>query len=159
MSRSGSWEELAAAAPELAARGRERLEATGVAMLGTIRADGSPRISPVEPHLHGGELLFAAMRWSAKAHDLRRDPRCVLHTAVVGPDAGEDELKLYGRAALAADRGTEGWWTERPPGAADVYRLEIEQAVLVSWETEAGTMTVGAWSADGGYRERRRSYP
>jgi len=39
-------------APELARLGRARLDATRLAMLGTLRRDGSPRISPVEPASH-----------------------------------------------------------------------------------------------------------
>jgi hypothetical protein len=41
-----SWGELEAAAPEIAGLGRERLEHVGVALLGTLRADGWPRIGP-----------------------------------------------------------------------------------------------------------------
>lgn len=68
-----------------------------MALLGTIRTDGSPRISPVEPYLTQGHLLFGAMVWSLKTRDLLRDPRCVLHGAITAPDAGEAEVKLYGR--------------------------------------------------------------
>ena len=78
------------------------LDATRVALLGTLRRDGSPRISPIEPYLAGGQLLIGAMAWSQKVADLRRDPRYVLHSAVTGPDSGEGELKLYGQAAEAA---------------------------------------------------------
>ena len=55
-------------------------------MLGTVRPDGSPRISPVEPYLVGGQLLIGAMAWSRKSADLHRDPRYVLHSVVTGPD-------------------------------------------------------------------------
>lgn len=68
------------------------LDATGVALLGTLRLDGSPRISPIEPYLADGQLLIGAMAWSQKAADLRRDPRHVLHSAVTGPHNGEGEL-------------------------------------------------------------------
>jgi hypothetical protein len=81
------WAEFEGAAPEIARLGRERFVRAGVALLGTLRRDGSPRISPVEPHFVSGHLLFAAMSWSVKARDLARDPRCVLHSAVSDPDA------------------------------------------------------------------------
>jgi predicted pyridoxine 5'-phosphate oxidase superfamily flavin-nucleotide-binding protein len=64
-----------------------RLNAARLALLGTLRHDGSPRISPVEPVIVGGQLLIGAMAWSAKAGDLRRDPRYVLRSAVTGPDS------------------------------------------------------------------------
>src|SRR5262249_57035990 len=90
------WRELTQGAPELARLGLARLHAVGLVMLGTLRRDGSPRISPVEPCITGGRLLVGAMTWSGKAADLRRDPRDVLHSVVSGPDSREGELKLYG---------------------------------------------------------------
>src|SRR5215472_18661367 len=95
------WLDLEQGAPEIARLGMARLNAARVAMLGTLRPDGSPRISPIEPYLVSGSLLAGAMTWSGKAADLRRDPRYVLHSAVTGPDSGEGELKLRGFAAEA----------------------------------------------------------
>ncbi len=43
-----SWAEFARQAPELAAFGEARFR-SGVAYLGTLRADGSPRVHPVTP--------------------------------------------------------------------------------------------------------------
>jgi Pyridoxamine 5'-phosphate oxidase len=158
-----SWRELESGAPEIARLGKERLDHTRVALLGTVRKDGSPRISPVEPFFTDGHLLFGAMSWSLKTRDLRRDPRCVLHSAITGPDLGEGELKLYGRATdadedLRACSG-EGWWLEHPPEAAAVFALTIEHATFISWETEQGEMTVRRWSPEHGYTETRRNYP
>jgi hypothetical protein len=157
------WRDLEAAAPEIARLGRERLEGARVALLGTVRADGSPRISPVEPYLWQGHLLFGVMPWSAKRRDLARDPRCVLHSAVTGPDSGEGELKLDGRAVEAGDdlrTGCRaGWWTGRPAGDAAVFSLQVERAAFVSWDLAAGRMTVLRWSARGGYRTAGRAYP
>ena len=81
------WAEVEAAAPELAQLGKERLDRLRVALLGTLRKDGSPRISPVEPYFVQGHLLFGAMTWSLKARDLLSDPRCVLHSAVTARKA------------------------------------------------------------------------
>ena len=97
----GTWQDLELGAPEIARLGRDRINAARVALLGTLRADASPRISPVEPYFVRGQLLVGAMTWSGKAADLLRDPRYVLHSAVTGPDSGEGELKLYGSAVEA----------------------------------------------------------
>ena len=91
-----SWHEFETAAPPIAQLGRQRLEGTRVALLGTLRKDGSPRISPVEPYLSQGDLLFGAMSWSLKTRDLLHDPRCALHSAITGPNTGEAEFKIYG---------------------------------------------------------------
>lgn len=80
-------------APELARLGADRLQAARVAMLRTLRRDGSARISPIEPYLAAGQLLVGAMAWSAKVNDLRRDRRYVLHSAIADPDSGAGELK------------------------------------------------------------------
>ena len=52
------WKEFAAAAPELAAAGRERFERAGLALVGWLRKDGWPRISPVELYIVDGDLLL-----------------------------------------------------------------------------------------------------
>ncbi len=157
-----SWHDLEASAPEIARLGKERLVHARVALLGTLRKDGSPRISPVEPYLSQGHLLFGAMSWSLKRRDLLRDSRCVLHSAVTGPDQGEGELKLYGCATEADAQvrdSCQGWWLERPRGDATVFVLDVEQAAFVSWDTERGQMIVRRWSAQRGYAEDTRGYP
>ena len=159
-----NWAELEAEAPEIARRGRERLAAARVALIGTLRRDGSPRISPIEPYFVEGHLLLGSMAWSAKARDLLRDPRCVVHSAVSEPDAGVDELKLYGAALEVRDPAVRdalptAWWVGRPPDDARVFSLDIERAALVSWDLESETMTLRRWSPELGLRESTRSYP
>lgn len=158
-----SWRDLEAAAPEIAHLGKERLGRARVALLATIRKDGSPRISPVEPYLSEGHLLFGSMSWSLKTRDLLRDPRCVLHSAVTGPDSGEGELKLYGIATEADVRiresCPEGWWLESSPDAATVFALTINEATFISWDTDQGWMTVRRWSPRRGYTKTQRDYP
>lgn len=157
------WRDIELGAPEIARLGTARLIAARVAMLGTLRRDGSPRISPVEPYIVNGRLLVGAMRWSAKAADLRRDPRYVLHSIVTGPDSGEGELKLHGIAAEADSslRGAaaEAWWSAQPPDKAIVYVLRIGQALFVAWDIERGMMGVHRWSPRDGYSHTTRTYP
>jgi len=104
-------------------------------MLGTLRRDGSPRISPVEPYLIEGQLLVGAMAWSTKVADLRRDPRYVLHSAMVDPDSGEGEFKLYGSAVEAAanlrDATADAWWCAWPPEKAVVFCLHTEPVLYL----------------------------
>lgn len=155
------WCAFEAAAPALARAARARFEATRIALLGTLRADGSPRISPIEPYFTPDELLLGAMARSLKTLDLLRDPRCVLHSAISGPDAGEPEFKLYGRAPETAQRDArpDAWWLSHPLDAAVVFALDIERASSVTWALERGEMTVVRWSATGGLAEETRSYP
>ena len=158
-----SWRDLEQAAPHIARAGRALLDQARVALLGTLRPDGSPRISPVEPYFADGQLIFGLMTWSGKARDLRRDPRCALHTTISGPDAGEPELKLYGLAEVTGDllrnACRQAWWIGQPHTAADVFLLDVTQATLIEWDLERGQMTSTHWSPGRGLWRRRRSYP
>lgn len=159
----GSWRDLELGAPEIARLGMDRIKAARVALLGTLRADGSPRISLVEPYVAEGQLLVGAMAWSGKAADLLRDPRFVLHSAVTGPDSGEGELKLYG-SAVEAGPGVRGatagaWWSAWPADRAVVFSLCIGQAAFIEWDIEHALMTVHRWSPEAGYRQTSRTYP
>ena len=158
-----SWRDMELGAPEIARLGMARLNSPQVALLGTLRRDGSPRISPIEPQFAQGQLLIGAMAWSAKATDLRRDPRYVLHSVVTGPDSGEGELKLYGSADEAGQdfRGAaaHAWWLTWAPEKAAVFTLYIGQAAFVDWDIKRGLMTVHRWSPRNGYSVASRSYP
>jgi hypothetical protein len=75
-----------------------------VAYLATVRRDGAPRLHPFCPIIAGGRLFAAIPHSSPKGHDLRRDPRCVVH-AMPGPD--DDELCIRATATeVTADADT-----------------------------------------------------
>lgn len=65
-------------------------------MLGTLRSDGFPRISPVEPRIFEGQLVVVGMPGTTKFADLARDPRLCLHTATVDTQVGDGDAKLWG---------------------------------------------------------------
>lgn len=88
------WREFADQAPRLADLGRQRLEQPGVVLIGTIRRDGTPRISPVEPLLWEEDLWLSMLFGSRKAADLRRDQRVLVHSIVTNRDGGFGEYKL-----------------------------------------------------------------
>ncbi len=158
------WSALETDAPELAALGRERVEAARLVMLGTIRDDGTPRISPVEPFLIDGHLLFGVMSRSPKARDLTRDPRCAVHSIVTAPNQGQGELKLFGHVEEVRDpalrnASDEPWWVPFDDDRALVLSLDIERAAFVSWNLEGGLMTVRRWSPERGATASTTSYP
>jgi hypothetical protein len=156
-----NWRDFERAAPALAADARARFETTRIAMLGTIRTDGSPRLSPIEPYFTADDLLLGSMARSAKSRDLARDPRCALHSAISDPDAGEAEFKLYGTVREAADRTArrDAWWLSRPAGAARVFALDIVEATSISWALDRGEMNVTSWTAASGLKQTTRRYP
>lgn len=99
-----SWEQFKQQAPQLAETAESLFEKSGVILLGTIRRDGSPRISPVEPIILDGQLYLGMMWHSFKALDLLRDPRCTVHSSVADRLAPDGEFKLHGRAIDVQDQ-------------------------------------------------------
>ncbi|HET9475854.1 MAG TPA: pyridoxamine 5'-phosphate oxidase [Dehalococcoidia bacterium] len=145
------WSEFAAAAPDLARMGEERLEKWGLCLVGTIRKDGTPRISPVEPIITGGKLYLGMMWRSTKALDLLRDPRCLVHSIISDKAGTEGEFKLRGRAIDIRDPGErEGYCVAlyekikwRPEGDDwHLFALDIEHAAYQVFEGEQRKTTV-----------------
>jgi hypothetical protein len=97
------WDEFAAACPDLSSLGEERLRGRELCLVGTLRRNGWPRISPVEPEFVDGELMLGMMWRSPKALDLLRDPRLVVHSVVSSRMGDEGDFKLYGRAVLVEE--------------------------------------------------------
>jgi hypothetical protein len=117
------WEEFAAACPELASLGEERLRARELCLLGTLRKNGYPRISPVEPEFVDGDLMLGMMWQSPKALDLLRDPRCVVHSVVSNREGTEGDFKLYAEAHDVQE-----------PASRQRYRETIK--ARIDWEPE-----------------------
>ena len=97
-----TWSQFAAAAPDLAAFGKQRLEGR-IAYLATIRPDGSPRVHPVSPFIARGHLFVYMEPTSPKGKDLRRDARFALHCAVEDNSGGQGEFFLSGQAEVRTD--------------------------------------------------------
>ena len=101
-----TWEEFAAEAPCIAGIFRRRHAATGnLCMLATLRADGFPRISPMEPRFFEGTLWIGGMPGTAKFRDLVRDPRFSLHTATVDTQVSDGDAKVWGTVEDVHDEG------------------------------------------------------
>ena len=103
-----SWSEFEAAAPELAARVRERLDAHTHKTLATVRRDGAPRISGIETRIEDGELWIGSMWHGVKALDLQRDPRFALHSGSDEPSEWKGDAKLAGIAEEVTQPETRG---------------------------------------------------
>ncbi len=73
-------------------------------MLATIRSDGFPRISPIEPQIFEDDLLIVGMPNTLKFRDLGRDPRFCLHTATVDTHVSEGDVKLWGTVDDITDK-------------------------------------------------------
>jgi hypothetical protein len=150
------WSEFEVDAPSLAAVGRARLGDPGVILLATIRSDGSPRVSPVEPLFWNGQL-WLSMGWgSRKARDVQRDSRVLVHSVVMNREGTHGEYKVRGRAVAETDpsvhrdyaeevRRRIGWSPE--PGRFHLFRIDVEDVTFVRWDPETNDQFVSRWPA------------
>jgi hypothetical protein len=100
-----TWKEFADEAPGIAEIFRRRHAATGnLCMLATIRSDGYPRISPIEPNIFEEHLVIVGMPNTTKFTDLGREPRFCLHTATVDTWISDGDVKLWAKAVNLTDR-------------------------------------------------------
>ena len=145
-----SWSDVEAEVPELAALARGFLDAHVHKTLATLRRDGSPRISGTEVDFADGELWLGSMWRSAKALDLRRDPRFALHSGSVDAPEWEGDAKLSGRAeeltepdrrlAVFRSRGSDP-----PSSESHLFRAEIQEAVLVGLNEARDRLVIELW--------------
>ena len=76
-----TWDDFAAASPQLADLGRRLLERPefGGALLATVRDDLAPRVHPISLAIVDGRLLAFLIVGSGKVADLEADGRYALH--------------------------------------------------------------------------------
>lgn len=161
------WGNFKKTAPELAAQAEELFERSGVVLVGTIRKDGSPRISPVEPLIVDGKLYLGMMWRSLKAQDLLRDPRCTVHTTVHDRMAKGGEFKLHGMAHNVEDLDERArycealfekidWKPEEPN--FHLFSIKLDSAGFISYEKDE--QVIRRWKAHEPVIElRRKQYP
>ena len=148
-----NWTQFKQSAPDIAGLAEERFQRHGLVLVGTLRRDGWPRISPVEPLIVDG-VLYLGMSWhSRKALDLLRDQRISVQTIVSNKDGTEGEVKLYGRAEDVQSAETRRMYLESvrrelgyelPDGEEfHLFAVDIESAVYVV--IEDGEQRVKVW--------------
>jgi hypothetical protein len=153
------WDAFAEACPELAGLAMERLLARELCMLGTLRADGSPRVTPCEFDVAAGELMLGMMWRSRKAVDLLRDPRCAVHSCTSDRMGSEGDAKLYGLAVPIEDPERRGAYREAIRRRIDWAPDEPGFHLFALDVTSAGFITFGeprravAWDERRGLRE------
>jgi pyridoxamine 5'-phosphate oxidase-like protein len=159
-----SWSAFASDAPELARTVQDVLKRHGFMFAGTIRRDGSPRISPVEVHISDGRLFVVVIPRTAKAHDLDRDPRIVLQSPIASAGSPGLEVKLRARAGDVLDRDLQaamaasveeasGW---RPGEQWRYCELLLTSVAVLDWVD--GDMLLHRWSAAHGLRMSERRH-
>lgn len=148
------WVDLASEQPRLAELGEAKLAGPGVVLVATLRRDGSPRVSPVEPLFWQDDLWLSMGLGSRKARDLVRDPRLLVHSVVTNPSGTEGEYKLRGRAIGVDDVGVQtefcrevaerlGWTPE--VGKFHLFRVDVEDITFIHWDDATNDQFVARW--------------
>ena len=104
------WQDALTATPALAAAVQARFEATGLGLLATLRRDGSPRITGVEPGFALGEL------WLGMMDGATRSPR-----ATIGAEPSW---------------GTCGARAGAPDGPFHLFRVDVTELVMLRPSTD-----------------------
>ena len=161
-----NWARFKKAAPKLAHKAEELFEKSGVVLLGTIRKDGGPRISPVEFVFLLGEIYLGMMPKSLKARDLLRDPRCTVHSAVSDRMAKHGEFKLHGRAVQVRDpkerkryglalKKKIGWNPEESGMPYHLFKIDVKTAAF--FRNEDMVRHLWLWRASGRMKKYKQT--
>ncbi len=138
-----SWMDFKAQQPELARQGAGLLYhyGVGLAFLGTVRADGGPRLHPMCPLLTDTGL-YAFIIPSPKQQDLHRDGRYAMHSFPL--EDNEDAFYLSGAASYVsrpqirdllaqqfADERSDPDSAMPPPGEEQhLFEFQVQAAML-----------------------------
>jgi len=141
------WKAFLDDTPDLARRVRERFTANRHHVIGTVRADGAPRLSGTEVRIEPTGVSLGMMAGSRKLADVRRDPRVELHSAPLEEDLSEGDARLTGRLVERDDA-----LPEHPESGH--FELLLERVVLV--RVEGDELVVTTWDPVAGEREHRR---
>lgn len=160
------WAGFATQQPTFAELGRQLLGDPGVVLVGTIRSDGTPRLSPVEPLFWQGDLWLSMLWGSHKAADLQRDLRILVHNTVSSRDGKRGEYKVRGHAVVEKTRSTQqefadevsmrhGWSPE--PGRFHLYWVDVDDVTFVRYDEATGDQFTTRWPQGGEFVRRGTS--
>jgi Bacteriocin-protection, YdeI or OmpD-Associated/Domain of unknown function (DUF1905) len=149
------WSEFAARQRVLAGVAHDQLIKPGVVLAGTTRRDGSARISGVEPLIMDGEFWLSMMPASAKARDLHRDPRILVHSIVTSA-APQAEIMMRGTVRAETDpdiqqryaaavRAHLGW--QPVAGEFALFAVDISDVSYIGHDTDSNAQHVARWPA------------
>jgi hypothetical protein len=143
------WHEFLRDQPDFAAEVKACFETHPHHVLATLRADGAPRLSGINVFF-SNQLRIGSMPTARKNNDLRRDPRCSLHSAPL-----DEHLRIWDAiiecvATELDPAATKDWLhsTGHPTGdgvAFDLHLIRVtittvanEQLRIRSWAPNAG---------------------
>jgi hypothetical protein len=140
-----TWAEFELSEPELAAFGKERIDGQ-VCFHATLRADGSPRVHPVEPWIAVGLLLVRFRGHSPKVDEVRLDGRYALHSPMDNPDGVGGEFLVRGwMEQIGETHPAVQRFVHDAPYPLAFYAMSVEEAVGTTYEGEGTEPVYRRW--------------
>ncbi len=134
--------------------------------IGTVDADGMPRVAPAWFLYRDGEILFTPRAASVFLHNLRRDPRVAL--SIDEEALPYRKLSVQGGCRIMHETGADDAWRETyraiarryvPPASADAYiqntidqpraliAVALAESRVTSWRMPVGgEARTGIWA-------------
>ena len=135
--RNAPWSDFVRDAPALAAATAEVLSSHPHHVIATTRGDGSPRVGGTNVFITDGIAWIGMMPVAARVRDLRRDPRCAIHSAPLEQDLARGDIRLDLVATEAGpDLAARLLSATGSPGSGVVFTLEVSRASLVRVEDD-----------------------
>jgi hypothetical protein len=129
-----TWAEFELAEPELAAFGKERLDHQ-VCFHATLRADGSPRVHPIEAWIAVGLLLVRFRARSPKVAEVLRDGRYALHSPMASMEGEGGEFLVRGwMEQIGETHPAVQRFEHDAPYPLAFYAMSVEEAVGTTYE-------------------------
>lgn len=152
-----SWAEFEKAEPEFAATVRERFGMYKHHVLGTLRRDGSPRLTGLEADFRFEQMWLGMMPGSLKARDLLRDPRFSLFANPgEGAEMTHGDVRVSGRAIEETDEALKKRYVgeTNAPTPFHLFRVELGEVSAVGLDGQE--IVVRTWRPGAPVRALRR---
>lgn len=158
MARGGQrWAEISRSVPDLSSYVERRFASHEHHVIATIRSDGTPRVSGTNVMFTGGTLWVGMMPKALRTVDLRRTPRCALHSAPLNEKLsnGEGDVRINAIAVELSGKDLESLFLVQFPDAdgvmngdffelrpTDFSLVEVadEKVVITRWSPAAGVV-------------------
>jgi hypothetical protein len=137
-----------------------RFDASGLGLVATLRKDGTPRISGIEPMFLDGDLWLGMMPGSRKAVDLQRDGRFALHSGTADKDVSSGDAKLTGVAQHITDPDTitaiamANFGPDADPMDMTLFQVRLTEASFLT--VEGDHLIIESWSSGNSVRRTER---
>ena len=126
-----TWREFTEEVPEFAAAVTAIFTASIHLIMGTVRADGSPRLSGTEIQFAADHLYLAGMTGAWRFRDLRRDPRVAIHSGSQGGPGWTGDAKLSGTAVEVTEQASKDVIKGLSPGDFELFAVLLTDVTHV----------------------------